>query len=72
MANKEEQRAIALGEWLEKYLNPNLKPSGYKELASEAISLYNMDFALNDDLSLKAIENFLRTDKRCPTNSRYS
>lgn len=58
MASKEDQRAIALGEWLEKYLNPNLKLSGYKELANEAISLYNMDIALNNDLSVKAIKIF--------------
>ncbi len=55
MANKEFQRMIVLGEWLEKYLNPDARVWEYRELLKDAITLFNIDFNLQDELSLKAV-----------------
>ena len=57
MANKDTERMIKLGEWLETYLNPEIKPREYRELAKNFIKLYNVDFELKEnELSIKFFE----------------
>ena len=57
MANKEYTRMISLGEWLENYLNPDIKVEEYRALIEKFVALYNIDFELKEnDLILKFLE----------------
>ena len=58
MPNKKSNylKMLQLGEWLELYLNPNIKPWQYKKLAEDAIEILNIDFKISEnDITLQAI-----------------
>ncbi|MBT6338043.1 MAG: hypothetical protein HOJ48_01975 [Desulfobacula sp.] len=57
MANKDFEKMIKLGEWLEKYLDPDITVWGYRKLAHEFIDFYNINHGITkNDISLKIIE----------------
>ncbi len=57
MANKDFERMIQLGGWLEKYLNPNINLQEYRKLAKEFIYLYNIDHGITkNEITFKIIE----------------
>jgi hypothetical protein len=60
MKDKQHQRMINLGSWLEDFLKPNLKVYEYRILAERAISIYEINFCLtNEELTLKSIEHLI-------------
>ncbi len=57
MANKDFERMIKLGEWIENYLDPNITIWGYQNLAKKAVKILNIDYVVNDDdLTFEAIK----------------
>jgi len=65
MANKETTRMIKLGEWLENYLNPEIKPTGYRKLGNNFIELCGIDYVITPkDLTL----SFLNLIEQQPEN----
>nr|WP_320191944.1 hypothetical protein [uncultured Desulfobacter sp.] len=57
MASNDYKRMIKLGEWLETYLNPEIKAKEYRSLAKTFIKLYNVNFDLKvNDLTIKYLE----------------
>ncbi len=51
MAKKKSDYLIMLdlGEWLETYLNPNIKPWDYRELSQKALHLLSSNYLVTDD-----------------------
>jgi len=58
MSNRDFEQMIQLGEWLERYLNPNTKPWEYRDLAKTAISFYNIDLQLSDEITFEVMNIF--------------
>jgi hypothetical protein len=57
MANKKFLQMIKLGEWLERYLNPDIKAWGYRKLAHEFVGLYNINHGITkNEVTLKIID----------------
>lgn len=57
MANKDFERMIKLGEWLERFLNPDIKIWDYRELAKQFIKSYDINFGLSkNDVTLQVLE----------------
>ena len=55
---------IKLGEWLEVYLNPDIKPREYRELAEKFITLYDVNFEIKPvDLSFKFFSHLDKQDE---------
>ncbi len=70
MASKETERMIKLGEWLENYLNPEIKARDYRALAKEFLRLYDVDFKLEEnELTIKFFECLDKQDEE--TKSFY-
>ncbi len=57
MANKDFERMIQLGEWLESYLKSESKYWVYQDLANNFIELYNIDFRLSEnDITIETLK----------------
>lgn len=57
MPSKDFNRMIELGEWLEKFLTPDIKSWDYRKLAQKFIDSYNIDYGVtNSDVTIKIIE----------------
>jgi hypothetical protein len=57
MASKKYKQMIQRGKWLEEFLNPDLKPWRYKQLALQFIDIYQVEFKLSrKDLSIQFLE----------------
>ena len=57
MASKETDHMIKLGEWLETYLNPEIKAREYRKLAEDFIKKYDIDFKLTkNDITLQLFQ----------------
>lgn len=56
MPNLDHERMIKLGEWLQKFLSPDTKSWGYRDLAKDFIDLYDMAFELShNDITIQAL-----------------
>ncbi|ACN14839.1 hypothetical protein HRM2_17330 [Desulforapulum autotrophicum HRM2] len=63
MPSKDFNRMIELGEWLEKFLNPDIKSWDYQKLAKKFIKMYGVDLPLSEnDTTLQVLELFDRAD----------
>jgi len=69
---EERRKMLKLGRWLEKYLNPDIKPREYKTLAQDFIKVYDLDLELSpNDIMLEIIRRILERSSSQKGDNAY-